>query len=170
MTEVPKVEALLDKMEGDLRNHISKQGIEDFELVGIRSGGVWLADALKQRLGRSRDNGELNISFYRDDFTKIGLHPEVGASKLPFNVENKHVILVDDVLMSGRTVRAAMNELFDYGRPASIQLVVLIDLQRPELPISPSVTGAKMSLSSKQRIKLEGPKSLALNLYTLAPQ
>jgi pyrimidine operon attenuation protein/uracil phosphoribosyltransferase len=110
----------------------------------------------------------LDVSFYRDDFTQNGLHPQVQPSELPFEIEGQHLVLVDDVLMSGRTIRAAMNELFDYGRPASITLVCLLDLNARDLPVRPDVVGATLSLATDQRIKLSATTPLALELQTLA--
>ena len=111
--------------------------------------------------------GILDVSFYRDDFTKKGLHPQVSPSVLPFEIDDQHIVLIDDVLMSGRTIRAAMNELFDYGRPASITLVCLLDLNARELPIRPDIVGEVLELPANQRVKVQGPSPLALELKTL---
>jgi pyrimidine operon attenuation protein/uracil phosphoribosyltransferase len=119
-------------------------------------------------LGRDDALGILDVSFYRDDFTQNGLHPQVQPSELPFEIEGQHLVLIDDVLMSGRTIRAALNELFDYGRPASVTLVSLLDLDARELPIRPDVVGATLSLTADQRVKLTGPTPLTLELQTLA--
>ncbi len=110
-------------------------------LVGVHTGGVWLAERLRRELNVAAEVGVLDVSFYRDDFAKEGLSPGVKPSRIPFDVAGCDVMLVDDVLNTGRTVRAAMNELFDYGRPARIDLVVLIDRGGRELPIAPSVVG-----------------------------
>ena len=98
--------------------------ISEPRFIGIRTGGVWVAQALLAALGRDDALGILDVSFYRDDFTQNGLHPQVQPSELPFEIEGQHLVLIDDVLMSGRTIRAALNELFDYGRPASVTLVL----------------------------------------------
>jgi pyrimidine operon attenuation protein / uracil phosphoribosyltransferase len=113
----------------------------DTVIVGIHTGGVWVAERLHALLGCKQPLGMLDISFYRDDFSRIGLHPQVKPSNLPFDLEGRDILLVDDVLHSGRTVRAAMNELFDYGRPASIRLAVLVDRGGHELPIRPGLHG-----------------------------
>ena len=113
----------------------------DVRLVGIHTGGVWLADRLKDELHIPHPVGVLDISFYRDDFARSGLHPSVKPSRIAFDVDDANILLVDDVLHTGRTVRAAMNELFDYGRPASIDLAVLIDRGGRELPIAASMVG-----------------------------
>lgn len=123
-------------------------------ILGIKTGGVIVARELHRQLGYRIPCGELNISFYRDDFSRIGLHPQVGASSIPFEVDGRTLILVDDVLYSGRTVRAAMNEIFDYGRPNRIILVVLVERDGRELPIQPDITGLSVQLSPNQQLKL----------------
>lgn len=132
--------------------------------VGIHTGGVWLAHRICRDLGLSNVIGELNIAFYRDDFSKLGVHPTVEPSQIPFDINDKHVILVDDILHTGRTVRAAMNELFDFGRPLSINLVVLVDRNGRELPIAPNICGASVSLKEQEHVKLSGPKPLRLEM------
>ena len=126
----------------------------DTLIVGIHTGGVWVAERLHALLRCSMPLGSLDISFYRDDFSRIGLHPQVKPSSLPFDLEGRALLLVDDVLHSGRTVRAAMNELFDYGRPASIRLAVLVDRGGHELPIRPDFTGLALSVPGHQNINL----------------
>lgn len=143
----------LDHLEQGLRDHLSSS-LADFAMIGIRTGGVTVARQLHQRLGLRTPLGELNISFYRDDFSRIGLHPVVGASELPFAVEERPIILVDDVLSSGRTVRAALNEIFDFGRPSQVTLAVLIAREGRELPICADVTGHNLTLAAGQQIKL----------------
>jgi pyrimidine operon attenuation protein/uracil phosphoribosyltransferase len=135
-------------------------------LVGIRTGGVWIAEKLHSALNISSELGILDISFYRDDFSRLGLNPQVKPSKLPLDITDKHIILVDDVLYTGRTIRAAMNELFDYGRPASVQLAVLIDRGGRELPIAATAVGLTMELASNQHVKLTGPSPLCLETVT----
>lgn len=168
MTDKIDVTSLIHTMAQDVAAQMKDRGISHYEIVGIHSGGVWVAQQIRQALSREQANGDINISFYRDDFTRIGLHPQVSPSSLPFTIDNAHIVLVDDVLMSGRTVRAAMNELFDYGRPASIQFAVLIDLNQRELPISPSVVGMTMALKSDERIKLVGPDNLQIKIQKIA--
>lgn len=166
---LPDPAALLAQMAADLRAHLARRGIREPRFIGIHTGGVWVASALLERLGHSdAPLGVLNVSFYRDDFSQHGLHPQVRPSELPFEVEGQHLVLIDDVLMSGRTVRAALNALFDYGRPASVTLVCLLDLDARELPIRADVLGATLSLAPDQRVKLHGPAPLALELQTLA--
>lgn len=158
------VERLLDSITQNLKALMTYRNLEDPLIIGIRTGGVWVAERLHQQLELSSPLGMLDISFYRDDFTRTGLNPKVLPSKLPCATEDRHLILVDDVIMSGRTIRAAMNELFDYGRPASITLVTLIDLQNRELPIQPDVCGDTMTLGPDQQIKLSGPEPLLLEI------
>lgn len=164
MTALLNMDQLLDAMEQGLRGQLSERGIESPALVGIRTGGVWLADVMRKRLGIDEPYGELDISFYRDDFSRIGLNPRVKPSHLPFETEGRDIILIDDVIMSGRTIRAAMNEIFDYGRPASILLATLIDLGARELPIQPDVVGRTLELKAHQRVKLRGPDPLHIEL------
>lgn len=164
MTALIQVEPLLDKMCEQLQTLMAERDVTAPVMIGIRTGGVWLADYLHKRLNLKEPYGELDISFYRDDFSRIGLNPSVKPSHLPFATEGRDIILVDDVIMSGRTIRAAMNELFDYGRPASIILATLIDLGARELPIAPDVVGQVMRLQRQQRLKLLGPSPLRVEL------
>jgi pyrimidine operon attenuation protein/uracil phosphoribosyltransferase len=164
MHDQASVAFLIDSMAQQLSEFIAQKGYQHYEFVGIRTGGVWVAKAIQKVLNNQQALGELDISFYRDDFTQIGLNPKVTPSSLPFETKDKHIILFDDVLMSGRTVRAAMNELFDYGRPASITLAVLVNLGKPQLPIAPDIVGTNISLKPGQRIKLLGPDQLRLNV------
>ena len=124
-------------------------------LVGIHSGGAWVARRLGERLNLTSPIGLLDISFYRDDFGTRGLHPQVKPTSLPFDVEGRPLILIDDVLFTGRTTRAAINELFDYGRPASIKLAVLADRGDRELPICAEFCAWKVSLADNQELVLE---------------
>lgn len=163
--ETPDI--LLASMASQLEQQLSKGRIENPAMVGIHTGGVWVATALHQRLALEDPLGTLDISFYRDDFSRIGMSPEVKPSQLPFNIDDRHIILVDDVLYTGRTVRAALNELFDYGRPASITLAVLIVRSGREIPICADVTGTELDLDSGQQIKLKGPQPLSLELVEL---
>jgi pyrimidine operon attenuation protein/uracil phosphoribosyltransferase len=114
------------------------------KLVGVHTGGVWLAERLRRDLGVDAPVGILDVSFYRDDFDRSGLKPDVRPSQIAFDVAGSHILLVDDVLNTGRTVRAAMNEIFDYGRPSRIDLAVLVDRGGRELPIAATVVGATL--------------------------
>ncbi|QKZ07244.1 MULTISPECIES: bifunctional pyr operon transcriptional regulator/uracil phosphoribosyltransferase PyrR [Pseudomonas] len=165
---LPNPAELISQMAVDLKAHLARRTITEPRFIGIRTGGVWVAQALLEALGSDSPLGTLDVSFYRDDFSQNGLHPQVRPSQLPFEIEGQHLILVDDVLMSGRTIRAALNELFDYGRPASVTLVSLLDLDAGELPIRPNVVGATLSLAPHERVKLTGPAPLALERQDLA--
>ena len=160
-------EAILDLIQGMarlIRHRLDDRGIEDPAMIGIHTGGVWVAEQLHKTLAIKEPLGVLDISFYRDDFTRIGMHPQVKPSDIPFEVENRHVILVDDVIQSGRTIRAAMNEIFDFGRPASIFLVSLIERSGRELPVQPDVIGLEPPLSADEHIRLIGPSPLTLEI------
>ena len=128
-------------------------------LVGIRSGGAWLAERIHAALGLATPLGILDISFYRDDFATSGLHHDVKPSQIPFDVDGRHLIVVDDVLYTGRTVRAAMNELFDYGRPAKIELAALVDRGERQLPIAPDYVGAKVAVPEGKLLRLARDES-----------
>ncbi|NJM13080.1 MAG: bifunctional pyr operon transcriptional regulator/uracil phosphoribosyltransferase PyrR [Synechococcaceae cyanobacterium SM1_2_3] len=157
-------EFLIEALAVQLRELLARRGIMDPALVGIHTGGVWIAERLRQRLDIATPLGQLDISFYRDDFSRIGLHPQVRLSELPFDVDNRHLVLIDDVLHTGRTARAALNELFDYGRPASVLLAVLVDRGGRELPIEAHVAGSRLELPADQQIELTGPDPLQLIL------
>lgn len=159
----------LDEFHNGIKNYIAAAGKEPVYVVGIRTGGVWLAKEIAATMKLAKPLGELNIAFYRDDFSRIGIHPTVEPSVLEFDVTDKHLLLVDDILFTGRTVRAAMNEIFDYGRPASIGLAVLIDRGGRELPIQADVVGMKLSLESNEHVKLSGPEPLKLELCKVTP-
>lgn len=148
---LPDPEALCEELVQQLRPHVTP----DTALVGIHTGGVYLAERLHAALGVAVPLGVLDISFYRDDFDKTGLHPQIKPSKIPFEVAGRHIILVDDVLYTGRTVRGAMHELFDYGRPASISLAVLIDRGGRELPVAAQFIGARLEVPSDHMLVLD---------------
>jgi len=122
-------------------------------LVGVASGGVWLAERLRADLGLTDDIGTLSSAMHRDDFSQRGLSAS-GQTVLPFDVNGAHLIVLDDVLYTGRTIRAILNELFDYGRPASVKLVVLVDRGDRELPIQADFAAARMALPASQSLAL----------------
>jgi pyrimidine operon attenuation protein/uracil phosphoribosyltransferase len=124
------------------------------KLVGVHTGGVWLAERLRRDLGVDAPVGILDVSFYRDDFDRSGLKPDVRPSQIAFDVAGSHILLVDDVLNTGRTVRAAMNEIFDYGRPARVDLAVLVDRGGRELPIAATVVGATLEFPADVSVVL----------------
>lgn len=156
------IKKIIQQMAEDLKAHIQTQGRDGCAVIGIHTGGVWIAERLHKLLNIIEPLGELNIAFYRDDFSRIGMHPSVKPSNLPFDVDNRHIILVDDILYTGRTIRAALNEIFDYGRPASVTLAVLVDRCEQELPVKADVVGTTMSLNEGEHVKLSGPAPLNL--------
>ncbi len=160
---LPDAEKLLSDLTEKIRPDVTK----DTVLVGIFTGGVWIAKRLHQTLGVALPLGALDVSFYRDDFGQIGLHHQVKPSNIPFEVEGRHIILIDDVLYTGRTIRAAINELFDYGRPASIRLAALVDRGGRELPVVANYVGTKIDLLKDKMLALEQNENgkLSLSLY-----
>src|SRR3954466_14751888 len=145
---LPDAEQLLQALIQKMRSEVGRET----GLIGIHTGGVWLAERLHDALGLETALGTLDVSFYRDDYDKIGLHRDVKRSDVPFEVEGRPLVLVDDVLYTGRTIRAAMNELFDYGRPASIRLAALIDRGGRELPIAAQWVAATIAIPDAQAI------------------
>jgi pyrimidine operon attenuation protein / uracil phosphoribosyltransferase len=133
-------------------------------MVGIHTGGAWVAERLHAALGGRAPLGLLDIAFYRDDYAKQGLAKDPKRSKIPFDVEGKDVLLVDDVLYTGRTVRAAMNELFDYGRPASIALAVLVERDGRQLPVCAQYAGATVEVPAGMRLRLKRDDAGRLSL------
>lgn len=167
-----QVKCWLATMASELQHQLATRHADKApRIVGIKTGGVVVARALHQQLDLAESYGELNISFYRDDFSRVGLHPMVGASDIPFSVDDEVIVLVDDVLYSGRTIRAAMNEVFDYGRPERILLATLVSRSEGrELPIRADVCGAELSLPAHQNFKLQQDFSLTIEARTCQPQ
>lgn len=161
------VNNLLDKMHRELVFLLEQKGLENPIMVGIHTGGAWVAEYLHRKLGLDEPLGLLDISFYRDDFSRIGVHPRVKPSTLPLSVNDRHIILIDDVLYTGRTIRAALNELFDYGRPASVLLAVLVEREGRELPIQAALSGINLDLQGRQHVKLCGPEPLELKIIDI---
>ena len=147
-----------------VREHIAGRGSVAPVLVGVHTGGVWLAERLRADLGIAPEVGILDVSFYRDDYSQGGLTRGVRPSQIPFAIDGAHVLLIDDVLNTGRTVRAAMNELFDYGRPRSISLVVLADRGGRQLPISAQYCGAQVEVPEGMRLRLKRAANGRLSL------
>lgn len=154
MKKIPEFEILLEKISLDLQDFLQKEKIDDAKFIGIRSGGVWVAKALREKLASSWDLGILDISFYRDDYSMIGLNPEVKGSEISFSCEDENIILVDDILMTGRTIRAALNQIFDFGRPKRVVLVSVLKIDARQLPIQPDIYAAKINLEAGRKIKL----------------
>ena len=159
---LPDAELLLDKLIAQMRPHVAP----DTGLIGIVTGGAWLAERLHSALKLEVPCGTLDVSFYRDDFQHKGLKHKVAPSDIPFDVEGRALILVDDVLYTGRTIRAAMNELFDYGRPASIRLASLVDRGGRELPIAAQFVGATIDAQQSVELKRDEQGRLSLAYST----
>jgi len=147
---LPDAESLYQELARQLKAHVT----DATGIVGIRSGGAWLAERLHRELKLATPLGVLDISFYRDDFDTAGLRHQVKPSQIPFDVNDRHIVVVDDVLYTGRTVRAAMNELFDYGRPGRIELAVLVDRGGRQLPIAARYLGATIEVPQGKLLRL----------------
>jgi len=151
LTKLPDAEQLCEQLARELKPLVGAKSA----MVGLYTGGAWLAERLHQRLGLESPLGLMDIAFYRDDYAARGLKHDPKRTKIPFDVNGAQILLVDDVLYSGRTVRAAMNELFDYGRPASIALVVLADRGGRQLPICAQHVGARVEVPAGARLRLQ---------------
>jgi pyrimidine operon attenuation protein/uracil phosphoribosyltransferase len=149
-SKLPDPEALVRTLAGKMRGRIAP----DAGIVGIYTGGVWVAERLHRDLGSAVPMGTLAVTLHRDDFARIGLHREARASQIPFDVDGREVILVDDVLHTGRTVRAALNELFDFGRPRAVRLAVLADRGGRELPVAADYLGAAVEIGPDEELVL----------------
>jgi len=147
---LPDAELLVNELVARLRPVIDDRTA----MIGIHTGGAWLAQRLHRVLGLTVPLGTIDISFYRDDYAQAGLHPRIKPSQIPFDVDGRHILLVDDVLYTGRTVRGALNEIFDYGRPAAVSLVVLADRGGRELPICAQYLGATVSVPEDRMLVL----------------
>ena len=123
-------------------------------LVGIWSGGAWLAERLQRELALEGEPGVISSALHRDDFSSRGMTAGADQTRLPFEIEGRHILLIDDVLFTGRTIRAVVNELFDFGRPASVTLAVLVDRGGRELPIAAAYSAARITLPAHQRLSL----------------
>ena len=145
-------EALYEALRDGVRRLLADR--PDAALVGIWSGGAWLAARLQSDLKLSGEPGVISSALHRDDFGERGLAAGAGATRLPFSVEGRHIVLVDDVLYTGRTIRAVLNELFDYGRPASVKLAVLVDRGGRELPVQADFAAARVVLPDTQSLQL----------------
>jgi pyrimidine operon attenuation protein/uracil phosphoribosyltransferase len=158
--QLPDAEAALATLAGRMRPAVA----HDAAFVGIYSGGAWLAERLAQALPGNHALGFIDVSFYRDDFSSTGLKGGVRRSELPFEVDGATIVLIDDVLCTGRSVRAAINELFDYGRPAAIELAVLVDRGGRELPIEATYVGARVAVARDLSVQLSRAGDGALTL------
>jgi len=148
---LPDAEQLLKALIEQMRPAVGPET----GLIGIHTGGVWVAERLHQALKLQTPLATLDVSFYRDDYQARGLHRDVKRSEIPFEVEGRDLILVDDVLYTGRTIRAALNEIFDYGRPTAVRLATLVDRDGRQLPIAAQFVGATLALKPGQSIGLK---------------
>ena len=151
-TEDFDAEALYQALLGQVRASLA--GVTDAAIVGIHSGGAWLAERLAADLGLQARCGSIDVSFYRDDYAKKGLHPDVKPTQIGFNVDRATIVLVDDVLYTGRTTRAAINVLFDFGRPSRIMLAALADRGGRELPVAADFVGVTVTLGEHESLAL----------------
>lgn len=151
---LPNPETLLAEITAKIKAQLDINGAPNTALVGIHSGGVWLMQRILKGIQQEVSSGTLDAALYRDDYAQRGLKSESKPSNITFDVTDKHLILIDDIFYTGRTTRAAMNELFDYGRPASISLAVLINRGGAELPIAPNIVGAEINLKPNQDLQL----------------
>lgn len=161
-----EIEQTLQQMAQDIRSHLAASDIKHPAIIGIHTGGAWLAQRLHEQLDCDCPLGLLDINFHRDDFSRNGVKDQVKPSTIEFSVDDRDLVLIDDVLASGRTVRAAINEIFDFGRPRSVTLACLVDRGGRQLPIQADVVGIRPELPSEQQIKLIGPDSLELQINT----
>ena len=145
-------EALYVDLLRGMRQHLAGCA-QASRLVGVASGGAWLAQRLQKDLELTQECGVLSAAMHRDDFSQRGLAAS-GQTLLPFDVNGAHLIVIDDVLYTGRTLRAVLNELFDYGRPASVRLMVLVDRGGRELPVQADLAVARVSLPASQTLEL----------------
>ena len=143
-----------EALYGELKLGVARLMTPDSVLVGIWSGGAWLAQRLNADLKTGRPVGTISSTLHRDDFGERGLGAVEAATDLPFEIDGARILLIDDVVASGRTIRAVVNELFDYGRPASVELAVMVDRGGRELPIAPVFAAAKLTLPATQRLSL----------------
>ena len=155
-------EALYRELLGQVRAGLD--GVADAAIVGIHSGGAWLAERLARDLDLTARLGSIDVSFYRDDYARKGLHPDVKPTHIRFPVDGATVVLVDDVLQTGRTTRAAINVLFDYGRPSCIKLAALADRGGRELPVAADFVGTRVSLAANQSLCLQRDETGQLSL------
>ncbi|MDE2081380.1 MAG: bifunctional pyr operon transcriptional regulator/uracil phosphoribosyltransferase PyrR [Burkholderiales bacterium] len=158
-------EALYDELQQGVRGLLRPGGV----LVGIWSGGAWLAERLQCELQLPGAPGVISSTLHRDDFSARGLAAGTGATQLPFAIDGRHIVLVDDVLYTGRTLRAVLNELFDFGRPASVQLAVLVDRGGRELPVAAAFAAARLVLPAAQRLSLARSPAGRFS-FTLEPE
>jgi pyrimidine operon attenuation protein / uracil phosphoribosyltransferase len=160
--DLPDAEQLFEQLKSTMAASIAY----DAKLVGVYSGGAWLADRLAKELDGEHEIGYVDVSFYRDDLSTSGLKQNVRSTQIPFSVEGAHIVIVDDVLFTGRSIRAAVNTLFDFGRPASVQLAVLVDRGGRELPIAADYVGAPLMVAADTMLALHKDDAGKFSLTT----
>ncbi len=159
---LPDAEALFAQLKSTMAASIASNA----KLVGVYSGGAWLADRLATELDGEHEVGYIDVSFYRDDLSTSGLKSNVRSTQMPFSVQGAHIVIVDDVLFTGRSIRAAINTLFDFGRPASVQLAVLVDRGGRELPIAADYVGSPLIVASDLMLALNKDDAGKFSLAT----
>ncbi len=159
-TALPDAEQLMTALIEQIRGNIKP----DTGIIGIFTGGVWVAERLHAALGTEVPLGTIDIAFYRDDYVRRGLQGNVKPSDIPFDVNERDIVLVDDVLYTGRTIRAALNELFDYGRPGCVMLAALVDRGGRQLPVAPQFVGTELKVDDNELVALEREADGALQL------
>lgn len=163
---LPDPEQLVRALADEMRGRLSP----DAGLVGIYTGGAWVAERLHRALGLTVPLGLIAVTLHRDDFGRIGLHREARRTQIPFPVDGREVVLVDDVLYTGRTVRAAVNELFDFGRPKAVRLAVLADRGGRELPVGADFVGAKVEMAATEELVLSNDNGMLRFAAVKRPQ
>ncbi|HZP92543.1 MAG TPA: bifunctional pyr operon transcriptional regulator/uracil phosphoribosyltransferase PyrR [Burkholderiales bacterium] len=163
-TRVPDAESLLAALIEQMRPAVPA----DTGMIGIHTGGVWVAQRLHRALGLTAPLGTIDVAFYRDDYGSRGLSPKVRPSDIPFDVTDRDIVLVDDVLYTGRTIRAAINELFDYGRPGRVRLAALVDRGGRQLPIAPQFVGSTLEVADGELVVLSRAEDGRLSLSVQA--
>jgi len=161
-----KISTLLAKLESELKQLISKRKLKNPLMIGIHNGGGWIAEKLHHRLALQEPVGIIDISFYRDNFSQTETFSQVKPNLLPQQMEERDIILIDDVFYTGRTARSALNRIFDYGRPRQVILAVLIEQEGREVPLRPDCSGQTLLLANNERINLTGPEPLALDIQS----
>ena len=166
--ETIEIGAVLAHLGDSLRSFLVARKLDRPVLAGVHTGGVWVAQALHAHCAIAEPLGMLDVGYHRDDVGAIGVRP-LQPVRMPASLDGRHVILVDDVLYTGRTTRAALNELFEYGRPASVSLVVLVERPGRQIPVAPDLAGMRLELGAEDRVKLHGPAPLQLTVARTAP-
>ena len=159
--ETVDIGAVLAQLGDSVKSFLTTRGITFPVFVGIHTGGVWVAEALHAHCTVAEPLGMLDVSYHRDDVARTGVRP-LKPVRMPVSLDDRHVLLIDDVLFTGRTTRAALNELFEYGRPASVALVVLVERPGREIPVAPDLAGMHLELGPEDRVKLHGPEPMEL--------